>query len=312
MKLISFDVGIKNMAYCIIDCSLSINICDWNIVSLLEEEAPKVFCTCSLKPKSKKQTPGICGKVAKYKKGEECFCEIHAKSCTQYLMPTKQRCVMEIKRLKLDDLIKLGNEHNAFAENENIKTEKKPKIVEYLLGYFERNCLEPIVKKKTASASDTDLIKIGRNMKDQMNKLNKTGIDNVVIENQISPIANRMKTVQGMLAQYFIMVCPDSNIDFVSSANKLKQFGAPTKKVEKASISIENTIQVNPEYKQHKKDGVMYCSQLIDSNASLTSWKGSLDIKKKDDLADCFLQGIWYLKHRNIITFADDLKIKIV
>ena len=35
-------------------------------------------------------------------------------------------------------------------------------------------------------------------------------------------------------------------------------------------------------------------------------------IKKKDDLADSFLQGIWYLKHNNNIIFADDLKINIV
>ena len=27
----------------------------------------------------------------------------------------------------------------------------------------------------------------------------------VIIENQISPIANRMKTIQGMITQYFIM-----------------------------------------------------------------------------------------------------------
>ena len=34
--------------------------------------------------------------------------------------------------------------------------------------------------------------------------------------------------------------------------------------------------------------------------------------KKKDDLADSFLQGLWYFKQRNIIYYADDLKINLV
>jgi len=51
---------------------------------------------------------------------------------------------------------------------------------------------------------------------------------------------------------------------------------------------------------------------MIDANDNLHEWKESLDIKKKDDLADSFLQGIWYLKHKKIIIYADDLKIKIV
>ena len=37
-----------------------------------------------------------------------------------------------------------------------------------------------------------------------------------------------------------------------------------------------------------------------------------LRYKKKDDLADAFLQGIWYLRTHNIIIIADDLKIKLV
>ena len=48
-------------------------------------------------------------------------------------------------------------------------------------------------------------------------------IDTVVIENQISPIANRMKTVQGMITQYFLMRGVDKRqIIYFSAVQKLK------------------------------------------------------------------------------------------
>jgi hypothetical protein len=127
-----------------------------------------------------------------------------------------------------------------------------------------------------------------------------------------------MKTIQGMLAQYFIMKS-ETEIEFVSSMNKLKQFEGRrniTKPLENTLIqdaSMNNPASItNPDYKQHKKDGIYYCRQMIEKNKELEHWLPALDTKKKDDLADCFLQGIWYLKNRNIITFADDLKINIV
>ena len=57
-------------------------------------------------------------------------------------------------------------------------------------------------------AGNTDLVEIGWNMKKHLDKIKDCTMKNikyVLIENQISPIANRMKTIQGMLAQYFIM-----------------------------------------------------------------------------------------------------------
>jgi hypothetical protein len=42
------------------------------------------------------------------------------------------------------------------------------------------------------------------------------------------------------------------------------------------------------------------------------NWASALQKDKQDDLADAFLQGLWYFKNRNIITYADDLKINSV
>jgi len=122
----------------------------------------------------------------------------------------------------------------------------------------------------------------------------------VLIENQISPIANRMKTIQGLLAQYFIMRYDTIDIRMISSANKLKQF---VKKEEKEKEEKEKKEEKtdSQKYKEHKKDGVIYCKQLFETYKIDEKWISALDTKKKDDLADCFLQGIWFLKKQKYI-----------
>jgi hypothetical protein len=92
-----------------------------------------------------------------------------------------------------------------------------------------------------------------------------------------------MKTIQGMLAQYFIMKFNDNiHISFVSSQNKLKDF---------TPRDIENKNS----YKEHKSDAIYYTNQILTNNPNMGSWEFTSS-KKKDDLADCFLQAIWYLK----------------
>jgi hypothetical protein len=310
MRLISFDVGIKNMAYCIFDISgQQIAIVGWNVLNLLEEEPTTEACNQIIAAKTKKVLPKPCTKIAKYKKNGQCYCEKHAKN-SPFLIPNKKNSMTALKKMKMDELIKL-EQTIFFMEVEN-QSKLKKDVIEKIGGFYEKNSFELVVKKKSKNASEIDLITIGKSMKDLLNAT--SGIDeltHVVIENQISPIANRMKTIQGMLAQYFIMKNSDIHIDFVSSANKLSQFGEKKPKQKTVEKPLENTI-VNADYKQHKKDGLYYCSQVIQKNAFFSGWIESLNIKKADDLADSFLQGMWYLKNKNIITYADDLKIIFV
>ena len=57
MKLISFDVGIKNMAYCIIECNDgNINVQDWNVLDLLDNEKKDKTCTFKMRKKKKGRT----------------------------------------------------------------------------------------------------------------------------------------------------------------------------------------------------------------------------------------------------------------
>ena len=74
---------------------------------------------------------------------------------------------------------------------------------------------------------DYSLIDIGIAMlRDKLDKLDTfifSDIDLILIENQISPIANRMNCITGDDNQYFIMK-DMKNIQFISAANKLKPF----------------------------------------------------------------------------------------
>jgi hypothetical protein len=113
----------------------------------------------------------------------------------------------------------------------------------------------------------------------------KYKIDIVIIENQISTIASRMKTLQGMLAQYFIMKDVPC-IEFISASNKLKMFMTKKKTT----------------YTERKLESVEVTKELLEKLPLLKEYKGILDKnKKKDDLADCFLQGIYYLTVKNMI-----------
>ena len=83
-------------------------------------------------------------------------------------------------------------------------------------------------------------------------------------------------------------------------------------KDEKETKETNGKDPLKEKYKQHKQDSIIICSQFLNKNEHLKGWITSMNSPKKDDLADCFLQGIWYLKHKNIISYAEDLKINSV
>lgn len=308
MKLISFDIGIKNMAYCIFDISgegSPLSILKWDVINLLEKREVHHTCGCTLEAKSKKVAPKICSKKAKFEKNGIYYCEKHATKTTEFLIPNSECSPTFLKKQNLEELIKIQKKYFPFSTVPE-KTTKKA-ILEKLVEDFEKKCFKLVVYKKEKTSNDTDLISIGKNMKNLLNEIDGMNeITDVIIENQISPIANRMKTIQGMLAQYFIMNNSNINIEFISSSNKLKNF--VLKKEEKPGEPEKKDA-----YKQNKKNGILYCSQLLDNNSALNTWKPVLDTPKKDDLSDCFLQGIWYLQNKKkIILCGENLKINSI
>ena len=175
-------------------------------------------------------------------------------------------------------------------------------MIDIIQRELDNNYLDNI---ENVRATDMDLVTLGKNMMIELDKFvipyndnnmgglghlsptdNKYKIDIVIIENQISTLASRMKTLQGMIAQYFIMKHTPC-IEFISAANKLKMFMTKKKTT----------------YTERKLESVEVTKELLETLPQLTDYKGYLDKnKKKDDLADCFLQGVYYLTLKNMIT----------
>jgi len=330
MRLISYDIGIKNLAYCVIEYKdKELSILDWNVINLLEETPQTQKCSQKKSIKRSKQPICQCMKDARFKKGDQYYCTKHAQK-SGFIIPTKKTKKGFLKKMNIIELQQLAKSFFLF---ENLEKLKRDELIDKLVKYYEKQGLEMVIEKKEKNAGEADLILIGKRMKKILdeNQITET-ITHVIIENQISPIATRMKTLQGMLTQYYIDRNIDISIEFISSVNKLKQF-LPSNQSKNTikKTKLENTIKPNEEekeetqhetqqskqnkkttYKDHKKSGITYCSQIIENNTQFHDWKEKLDTKKKDDLADCFLQGLWFFKKENIIFYADDLKINIV
>lgn len=275
MKMLSIDVGIKNLACVVLNFNetefVSSTILKWEVIDLTDRLLCETDC---------------CNEIGMFEDKENCvLCRKHAKAKTKMggnslAIPTTHDKLKNIRKLKLPELRIYANSHGIDCE----KVKKQDLL----------NNVEEVIKNKyyrdiqSSRADEYDLITLGRKLKIKMDVfMENTDIDIVCIENQISHLANRMKTLQGMITQYFIMssVC---DIEFVSSMNKLKE------------LNLESSS-----YSERKKESIILCRKKISDHNS--SWSDVFEkSKKKDDLSDCYLQGLCCIKK-----IREKLNIKI-
>jgi len=364
MKVLSIDVGIGNLAYCLFSVSSignpstleKYNINKWDVINLsipplvaLDTvnnsdtfiNPPK--CNFINKSQTKIQKkPVICGKQANYyapQNKDVCRCTSHAKKeC--YLIPVKELSKKNIAKLTMMQLCELADKYHIKYQTPI----KKKCMITILNEYVDTVCFQIIDSsnnhshiRKKINKNNISLINIGHNIKNHFNTIFKNighnEINYVVIENQIT---SRMKNIQCMIAQYFIMTEQARQIIFVSAIHKLQK--------ETHSNSIHLIIKNNngddnngddgddnnnngddgdnnngddgdnnngddgddniiisdkQKYANRKKMGIKNCiDSLLETIENMNYLSFFNSHKKKDDLADSYLQGKWFIKNK--------------
>ena len=273
MKILSIDVGIKNLSFCLFltpeDNLNHLTVIQWDNIDISEKTDTK----CIEIDKN-----GLCDKPAKFTKDSKCYCLKHSKK-HNYLQPLAEFKQSFLNKQKIQSLIDIADKYKLKYEN----PPKKSNILAIINEFINNNCYTAISK---TNATKINLVTIGRNIQykfDEIFNEHLLSIDTIIIENQIGPIANKMKTIQGMISQYFIMRNNNINIEFISACNKLKDF-----------LSEEKI-----DYKQRKKLGIQTCLGIVNNDFRFKEWNTFFaKHNKKDDLSDCFLQGLWFIKHK--------------
>lgn len=272
--ILSFDIGIKNMSFCLLrlqNRQSNAEIVVWDNINLTESVA---IGECSVPAKNGEKCTG----QTRFSRNKICYCLKHFKK-TAFFEATTELAPAALKKSSVPRLLELCEKYNVPTGSCN----KKKALAALLATYYLENCFAPI---KVNDATTFDVIAIGRNMRSQLDAIFTThlaDLTHVVIENQIGPLANKMSKIQGMVSQYFIMQQNFINIDVVSSANKLKEFIEDKKKTT---------------YAERKKLSVVVCRDFIQQHQT-PPWLSFFNShKKKDDLADCLLQGLWFIKHK--------------
>jgi hypothetical protein len=254
MKLVSFDVGLRNLAFCVMEGTTrsNVKILHWDLIDVMAESAGHDEAKCFK-----------CKKPANYMKQDESSyaCKTHcpkgSKPVTKASFNKKEVSVLkaEAVSLKLDG-----------------KTKKE--LVENLYKHYSANVWKRCVKS-AKNCSVVDLADPIAKCLESRKEMWKNS-DLIVFEQQPD---KRMLCVQSMLHMWF--VCQGFKCKGVSAVHKLTNM-----------ITVEDSTKT---YKGRKSTGIIHAAELVPTEKDKTYM---LKHPKKDDLADCFLQGLWVMEHK--------------
>jgi hypothetical protein len=328
MIIISWDVGIIHLAYCILsfeknddDDQYHIDILDWDNINLVEDD--RIELICQGKKKAKKNVDAdVCGKKASYyltqsgehKKSYIGFCKTHLNQTSEYwTQEDTHKLFSEIhdykKKQNPCSFVKKSGEHcgktsRYFYDSGENKNSKKS--LECLCMAHYKSVLNRRIKEDGPQQIKNIIVKKYPTAQLQLNLINKLdslmkhfsglGIQHVIIENQPSYNNPKMKSISNTLFDYFMIrgyVDKIHNIDiqlvkFMSPSNKLRVDEKNTIKV------FKRNKKINKKYKITKGLGIQYTKQLLSNDQTHLDY---LDLyEKKDDLCDAYLQGRYYLE----------------
>lgn len=336
-SILSWDVGIKNLAYCLIEKNDNkFKIKKWDVINLNDNIKPCGFII---------RGGGTCSQEAKILINDNnthniyLYCKSHAEKYKAVFTKDVEKTVCCMGRCKSPAIEKPQDAINLIAFD-------KPLIAfGWCKDHIDKGKLKYIssIKKRKISGMNSmkqDLQTMTKKLYDILDKEpDFLKVSKILIENQPTKINMTMKTISVILFSYFVMrgvvekVKNNSIIDevkFVSPSNKLKvnkvttdeiltKSNKPSVNKDKKDETLINDAKENDKYKNKnnikQKDnkeqykltknlGIKYCKSLIDANdlAILDSHK------KKDDMCDSFLQGFQFLFNPVPDNYMDKLK----
>lgn len=254
MKLISFDVGLRNLSVCVLEGTSrkDVKILHWEVIDVLGEKAGVGAARCHK-----------CSAAARYEHASE-----GVFACSKHTPKQKKNITKTTLNKKSAEEIQ--NEIRTCA----IQTDKTKKadLVTLLYNHYKQNTWKKCVQS-SLSGSVLDLApSIISSLESRANVWK--GADLVVVENQPE---RRMYAVQAMLQMYFSM--KSLKCSGISAAHKLSNI-----------VTVDDVVHT---YKGRKKTGIVHAYALVPKEHHAFFEKH----KKKDDLADSFLQGLWAMEH---------------
>lgn len=296
MIIISWDVGVLHLAYCIMSyIDNQIEILDWNEINLIENDILKLSC-CGLQKENK-----TCGKNATYYLEESNigFCKIHLNQHSKWWSKKKiNNKFKECNYNNCDYLLKNGQKcnkksHVIYNDSDNLcNVHYKSKLKHNI-----KNAHPKQIKKLTVQKYSTDKLQIAliKKLDEKLEHFSEFKINRVIIENQPAIKNPKMKSIATTLQTYFMIK------GIVNKNNGLNldivQLMCPSNKLK---VNNDNTIEVfknnnsKIKYKLTKALSIQYTKQLISNDKHLLNHLNYF--KKKDDLCDAYLQGRYYLE----------------
>jgi hypothetical protein len=302
-RYLSWDIGIKNLAYCIIKkTNMQFKIEKWGIINLSEEEK---ICTENNKFEIK------CTSKAHYQKGDNFYCNKHLKCCKTEtvellqlpLLDKKDKkdkkdislCCYEIKNNT--DLPKIcAKNASCYIEDINKPYCKAHGLQQKVKMEKDKNVKD--IVKKNANKISLDILSI--KLFTELGKMKDfLTVNEILIENQPSLTNPTMKSIMMLLYSYFVIFGLSDNKD-KSSKIEIIRFISPSNKLKVSSGAINEIDKIKNNRKAYiltKSIGIKFCMDLIkDDIDNLNLIKNT---KKKDDMCDAFLQGYHYIFCKN-------------
>ena len=311
--ILSFDVGVIHLSYCLLtqkkyeksDGTSYIDwyIIDWNNIDLTNRDCQKCMCgaKASLVQTINTDTKYYCKTHGKKidtttQAFEDCFYKCDKTKSSNDIDMVPKTCKYEIGTQS-----KICGKIGSFINNNICYC--TPHAKQTYKTHNKSVELKPFKFKNSATLNFDD-VKYSLIMELEK-RTNLLSADYVVIENQPSFKNPRMKSIASTLYDYYLIrgiidkqitKSQITQVKFMSPSNKLKIANdGDTKQLIKAKKTDDTQA-----YKLTKSLGIKYCLDLIQH---LPEWiKHFNSYKKKDDLADSFLQGAYFYTNNILVS----------